>query len=73
MTEGFIFINEKGNRLTRGKWWGFENSGWIFNHEERDEIMEEAKSWTTKPAYVQRAKLNNKEVITLGDQIPCVI
>jgi len=68
---GYIILNEKGNRLTKGKSFG-AGDGWVWSEAEKDEILANCFDWQFKPVAVQQAYLNrhNMSVVVIGQPVP---
>lgn len=58
--EGFILLNETGERLTKSLFWSSkEDAGWLWTPLEVESLLYMAaqENWNHKPVYFQRARL----------------
>lgn len=70
MTEGYILLNELGQRLMSNGYWTGTGTGYVFSNEEIRKVMKDSHRMPFKPTHKQRAQCQNFRVTTIGEPIP---
>lgn len=68
--EGYIILNQEGQRLNMLKGWG-NTPGWVWPEKAKDEILQESAAWELQPTAIQPARYDPQDgsVETLGELV----